>query len=202
MNQRAISFLAFSTESLPWQTLRPTSCPRISTCAPRKYGKKIASNSSQCFASLRSKIGCTYDGEVTTDGTRLRGKRVGGTEDLAASLDSVTALPDHGADGAAAHVGNQSREEGLVREVGVVLLKVLLGGSDELDGGKLEATVLEARDDGANQAALLTVSVIDAREDGGAGQSALEERGALLWEEHTWTPSGLMAMKLCKCQRC
>lgn len=25
LNQRAISFLAFSTESEPWQTLRPTS---------------------------------------------------------------------------------------------------------------------------------------------------------------------------------
>jgi hypothetical protein len=35
-----------------------------------------------------------------------------------------------------------------------VLLEVLLGGSDELDGSKLEATVLEARDDGADQATL------------------------------------------------
>jgi hypothetical protein len=35
-----------------------------------------------------------------------------------------------------------------------VLLEVLLGGSHELDGGELEAAVLEARDDGADQAAL------------------------------------------------
>jgi hypothetical protein len=35
-----------------------------------------------------------------------------------------------------------------------VLLEVLLGGSDELDSGKLEATVLEARDDGADQTTL------------------------------------------------
>jgi hypothetical protein len=41
-----------------------------------------------------------------------------------------------------------------------VLLKVLLGGGDELDGGKLEATVLETRDDGANEAALLFVSSV------------------------------------------
>jgi hypothetical protein len=45
-----------------------------------------------------------YNGEVTTDGARLRGEWVGGTEDLAAGLDDLTALPDHGADGAAAHV--------------------------------------------------------------------------------------------------
>jgi hypothetical protein len=39
-----------------------------------------------------------------------------------------------------------------------VLLEVLLGGSDELDGSKLEAAVLKARDDGADQAALCCVS--------------------------------------------
>ena len=96
----------------------------------------------------------TYDGVVTTDGAWLRGEGVGGTEDLAAGLDGVTALPDHGADGSAAHVGNQSREEGLLGEIGIVLLKVLLGGGGELDGGKLEATGLEAGDDGADEATL------------------------------------------------
>jgi hypothetical protein len=34
-------------------------------------------------------------------------------------------------------------------------LEVLLGGGDELDGRELEAAVLEALDDGADQAALL-----------------------------------------------
>jgi hypothetical protein len=64
----------------------------------------------------------TYNGEVTTDGARGRGKRVGGTEEsckireyniscklfggsrTAASLDGVTTFPDHSADGAAQHV--------------------------------------------------------------------------------------------------
>jgi len=72
----------------------------------------------------------------------------------AASLDGVTALPDHGADGARVHVLNEASEEGLASEVLVVLLEVLLAGSGELDGDKLEATVLEARQDGANQATL------------------------------------------------
>lgn len=35
-----------------------------------------------------------------------------------------------------------------------VLLEVLLAGGGELDGNKLEAAVLEAGDNGANQAAL------------------------------------------------
>jgi hypothetical protein len=35
-----------------------------------------------------------------------------------------------------------------------VLLEVLLGGSDELDGCELEAAVLEAGDDGADEATL------------------------------------------------
>jgi hypothetical protein len=51
--------------------------------------------------------------------------------------------------------GDQSGEEGLAGKVGVVLLEVLLSGADELDGSKLEAAVLEAGDDGANQAALV-----------------------------------------------
>jgi hypothetical protein len=36
-----------------------------------------------------------------------------------------------------------------------VLLEVLLAGASELDGDKLEATVLEALDDGADEAALV-----------------------------------------------
>ncbi len=38
-----------------------------------------------------------------------------------------------------------------------MLLEVLLGGSDELDGRELEAAVLEAGDDGTDEAALLCI---------------------------------------------
>ena len=99
-------------------------------------------------------VAADVDGEVATDGARGGGKGVGGTEDGAASLDGVTTLPDHGADGARQHVLDQTGEEGLALEVGIVVLEVLLAGSDELDGNELEATVLEARNDGANQATL------------------------------------------------
>lgn len=37
----------------------------------------------------------------------------------AASLDGVTALPDHGGDGARVHVLDQAGEEGLLSEIGI-----------------------------------------------------------------------------------
>jgi hypothetical protein len=49
-------------------------------------------------------VAANVDGVVTTDGARGGGEGVGGTEDGAAGLDGVTALPDHGADGAGTHV--------------------------------------------------------------------------------------------------
>lgn len=49
-------------------------------------------------------VAADVEGVVTTDGAGGGGKRVGGTEDGAAGLDGVAALPDHGADGAGAHV--------------------------------------------------------------------------------------------------
>ena len=78
----------------------------------------------------------------------------------AASLDGVTALPDHSADGARGHVCppslvsifpwacggkhtlNQTGEEGLASKVGVVLLEVSLARGDKLDGNELEAVQL------------------------------------------------------------
>ena len=42
-------------------------------------------------------------------------------------------------------------------------LEVLLGGGDQLDGRELEAAVLEALDDGADQAALLGEIMLELR---------------------------------------
>ena len=49
-------------------------------------------------------VAANVEGVVATDGAGGGGEGVGGTEDGAAGLDDVTALPDHGADGAGAHV--------------------------------------------------------------------------------------------------
>lgn len=99
------------------------------------------------------------NGVVTADGARGRGEGVGGTEKNTTGLDGITALPDHGADGTAVHVVDEASEEGLVLEVGIVLLEVLLAGGDELDGSKLVAAVLEAGDDGANESTLDAVGL-------------------------------------------
>ena len=143
LNQRAISFLAFSTLSEPWQTLRP--CWRVSSCIRR----------------IRA---CTYDidGVVTTNGAGGGGEGVGGAEEswrrklsvigshrgkgrrTAASLDGITALPDHGDDGAAVHVYwssqhrsgstrvgrctlDEASEEWLLLEVGIFTRVSILG---------------------------------------------------------------------------
>lgn len=99
-------------------------------------------------------VAADINGIVTTDGTWSRGKRVGGTEDGPTSLHDVAAFPNHCANGGATHIGNETWEEGLVGEILIVLLEMSLGWGGELDGGKLEATVLEAGDYGADQATL------------------------------------------------
>ena len=55
------------------------------------------------------------------------------------------------------HTGDQSGEERLFGEISVVLLEVSLAGAGELDGSKLESTLLEAGDDRADQSALDTI---------------------------------------------
>ena len=110
----------------------------------------------------------THNGIVSSDGTWRAVERVGGAQDLATDLARITALPDHGADGARGQVGDQSLEEGLLGQVRVVLLQVLLAGSHHLDGDELVAAVLEAGEDGADQAALDTIGL-----DGDEAERAL-----------------------------
>lgn len=126
-----------------------------------------------------------------TDG-RLEG--VGGAEHNTASLDGVKSLPDHGDDGAGGHVLDQTGEEGLALEIGVVcgqgsaparrcdaialsgrhtLLEVLLGGVDELEGDQLVAALLEAGDDLADEVALNAVRL-------GRGLCQLRDRDIVL----------------------
>lgn len=53
--------------------------------------------------------------------------------------------------------GDETLEEGLGGEISVVLLEVVLARGGELHGNELEATVLEARDDGANESTLVDI---------------------------------------------
>ena len=64
-------------------------------------------------------VAADVNGEVATDGAGSGGEGVGGTEEGAAGLDGILALPDHGGDGARVHVLDETGEKGLVLEVGI-----------------------------------------------------------------------------------
>ena len=118
-------------------------------------------------------------GEDVKKHTRSRREGVRRAEHGTASLDGVKTLPDHRNHGARCHVLDQAGEEGLALEVSVVytrdlsikfanrvydaqgltLLEVLGGSVDELEGNKLEATLLEAADDVADESTLDTVGL-------------------------------------------
>lgn len=62
------------------------------------------------------------------------------------SLDGVTSLPDHTDDGARVHVADETGEEGLGREVGVVLLEMVLAGGSHLQADELYREQGKARE--------------------------------------------------------
>lgn len=91
---------------------------------------------------------------VTTNGTDWRLQGVGSTKHDTSSLDSIKTLPYHGNNGSRGHVLDEAREERLALEVGIMLLKMFRRSVDELEGDKLVPTLLESRDDLADQVAL------------------------------------------------
>lgn len=105
---RAISFSADSTESEPWQMLRPTArqkSPRMEPNA-KEVGKQITKYALQRALTDRGLEG------------------VGSTEHDATGLDGVESLPDHADDGAGCHVLDQTGEERLALEIGIVCVDV------------------------------------------------------------------------------
>merc|ERR1719180_700916 len=99
------------------------------------------------------------DGEVSPDGPGEGSSRVRLTKHNTTSLHCVQTLPNHGADRAAGHVGDEAAEESLAGEVGVVLLQVLHGGLHHLHRDQLETLLLKARDDLAHKATLDAVGL-------------------------------------------
>ena len=99
-------------------------------------------------------VATDVDAEITTDGAGLGVSGLGGTKHLAASGYSVVAFPDHGADGAGGSVVDETAEEALGGQIGVVLLEVGTAWGADLHGAKLESLVLEAGDDLTNESSL------------------------------------------------
>ena len=104
-------------------------------------------------------IPASDDAEVSSDGSRTGLGGVGGTEECSADGDCILAFPDDADDGAGEHVLDEGGEEGSGTEVFVVFLKKFLGGIDELEGSQEESSLLEPRDDLANESSLDTVGL-------------------------------------------
>merc|ERR1712000_392958 len=104
-------------------------------------------------------VAANLDAKVAADGAGERVVGAGLAEELAARADGVVALPHHADDGARGHVLDEASEEALGGQVGVVLLKELLGGVGHLQGSELEALLLKALDDLADQATLDAVGL-------------------------------------------
>lgn len=104
-------------------------------------------------------VAADIDGEVTADRTGLRVSRIGGSEECAAALHHVLALPHHANDWARANVLDQTVKERLGGEVLVVRLSLLSGGLQHLESHELEALALKAGNDLTNETTLDAVGL-------------------------------------------
>jgi len=116
---------------------------------------------------------------VTADGTGLGVLGVGLAKHDAASLDDASSLPHHGHDGSGSHVLDESREERLGGQVGVVLLQKLFISLHEFHGNELESLLLKSLDDFTNESTLDTVR-LDHDEGPLIGHLEVKDRRALL----------------------
>merc|ERR1712146_879315 len=80
-----------------------------------------------------------FDAEVAADGSRGRVSRVGGADNLPASLDDVFTLPHHCHDWRRDNVLDERSEEGLAREIRIMLLGERLIHLDHLERTESEA---------------------------------------------------------------
>jgi hypothetical protein len=89
-------------------------------------------------------VAADVESEVSADGAGGGVGGASGAQQLASFGEGVDSFPDHGDDGARGHVADESGEERLLLEVGVVLLHVLTAGSGELQSDELETLLFES----------------------------------------------------------
>uniref|UniRef100_A0A7C9DLT9 Uncharacterized protein n=1 Tax=Opuntia streptacantha TaxID=393608 RepID=A0A7C9DLT9_OPUST len=102
-------------------------------------------------------ISADVNGKVTTDGTRLRSQGVGSSNDLPAGGNYTLTLPDHGNNGARNDVLYQTIEEGLRRQVSIVLLGKGAVHIHELQSFQRKTLLLKSADDITDQSSLDTI---------------------------------------------
>lgn len=128
-----------------------------------------------------SNVSAHINGVVTSDRARGALQGVGGAQNGTALLDNVLALPDGGQNGARAHVGQETGEKALGLEVLVVLTEKSLGGLGELDGNELEAALLEAGENGGNEATLDSVGLFKLAFQSFQSFQSIEEGGIYIY---------------------
>ena len=127
---------------------------------------------------------------VPADRPWLRRCRVRGADDLAARRHHALALPHHRHHGAGADVLHQRREEGLARQVGVVLLSERVLHLHHLHGLQEEPLLLEPADDVANEPALHAVGL-----DHDEGELGVGHGDGRRWRDAQQTREGVRAAR-------
>jgi len=110
-------------------------------------------------------VPANVDTEVSSDGAWLGCEWVGLSQHLAAHLHHLFTFPHHGDNWSGRHVVDESIEEGLGRQISVMLLQMLLAGRESFDADQFVASLFEPLDDLADQS---TVDAIRLDHDEGA----------------------------------
>jgi len=102
-------------------------------------------------------VSSSDDAEISSDGSRVWLKRVGGSQKKSSSGNDSSSFPDHGDDWAWKHVLDEVGEEGSGGKILVVLFKEGLSGWDEFECSQVVSFLLESGNDGSDQSSLDTV---------------------------------------------
>ena len=104
-------------------------------------------------------VASDIDGKVTTDSTGSRVQGVRSTEQDTTGPDRVLALEDDADDGTGSHVLDETGEELLALEIGIMLFQVLFGSVNHFESGDLVTASFETSDDGADEVTLHAVGL-------------------------------------------
>ena len=102
-------------------------------------------------------IASNINAKVASDGSRSSLGRFGGSNHGPDHGDNVQASPNHGNDGTGPHVTDELGKEGLLAQVGVMVLQQVFGGRHELHGGQFKTTFFKLANDVSHEVSLNSV---------------------------------------------
>ena len=104
-------------------------------------------------------IATDVDAKVSSDSTGSGIARLGCSQELTTLGGCIVTLPNHRENWGGLHELNKTTEERLLLEVGIMGFEVGLRWLDKLHSDKLEAFLLESRNDGSAKVALDTIGL-------------------------------------------